>query len=256
MPIVKKKVKRKDNALICLTHEQVKTNITNVATIMKLPKPELKFQGELKISKDDIARYNLSGIDASAECYELWECKDQFYFIVVYAHSVEIKYFVACEWFNHLFKNFVYDVDRPKVYLCSAFTIDKTKYSKITTGLLKCPYRFVIIPKIHPLTGSINGLNGFISQDELLETKDRAFNNRDYSEILASDPAVKIVNALPGELIRVKYIASDAGNVFSAYKIRRVTSTRTRLGYFDGSGLDMLDTKTIIDVEDEPIAEE
>lgn len=222
---------------------------------MKLPKPELKFQGPLKITKDDIARYNLNGISSDADSYELWECKDQFYFIVVYATKIEVKNFIACEWFNHLFKDFVKGVDRPKVYLCSAATIDKNKYSKIPTHLLKCPYRFVIIPKLHPITGSKSGLNSYILEYELLDTKDRAFNNRDYSEILASDPVVKIVNALPGELIRYKYIASDAGNVFSAYKIRRVTETRTKLGYFDGSGLDMLDTKTTIEVDDETAEE-
>lgn len=251
MPIIKKKTVRKNSGVICLTHEQVKINLFNIAEIMKLPKPELKFSGELKISKDDIVKYNLSGVTNNADCYELWECKDKFYFIVVYAQTIEIKNFTACDWFNHMFKDFVKGVNRPKIYLCSAFTIDKSKYAKIPTRLLKFPYRFVIIPKIHPITGSKDGLNSYVMEYELLkESPDKAFNNRDYSEILASDPVVKITNALPGELIRYKYIANDAGNVFTSYKIRRVTSTRTRLGYFDGSGLDMLDTKTSLEVEE------
>ena len=245
------KANPRGNPTICLTPEQVKTNICNIAEIMKLPKPELKFQGPLKISKDDATKFNIINTSTDADSYELWECKDQFYFIVVYATKVAVKNFMACEWFNHLFKDFVHGVDRPKVYVCSAHTIDKKNYSKIPTRLLNCPYRFVIIPKVHPITGSKHGLNSFVLEYELLDTKDRAFNNRDYSEILASDPVVKIVNALPGELIRYKYIASDTGNVFSSYKIRRVTATRTKLGYFDGSGLDMLDVKTVLEVEDE-----
>lgn len=90
---------------------------------------------------------------------------------------------------------------------------------------------------MHPITGSTS--LSYASEYELLETKEKAFNDREYTTILDSDPAVKLVNALPGELIRAKLIFNDKGDVYTTYKIRRVVACRSTLGYFDDSGLDM-----------------
>ena len=234
----KKTVSNKSTGLKCLTHEQVETNIKNMCKIMCLKNPKKLFSGKIKPKFEEIEQYNLANLKERAECYELWECENEFYFIVVYSNKFDSNYFKACDWFNHLFKDFVMKVDRPKVYLCYAFVLSKRQYLSIPQGLLKCPYRLVGIPDIHPLTGSPNGLDSYVLSYELLDTKDKAFNGKDFPDIKASDPGVKIVNALPGELIKVKCLYSDRGNVYTTYKIRRVRSTRNEIGNFDKSGID------------------
>ena len=233
----------KTSNLLCLTHEQVQTNIVNMAEIMKLPKPTIVFKGKVKPKPEEVTKYKLRNLKETAEEYELWECEDKFYFIVIYSNKFEEQFFLACDWFNHLFKPFVFEkgIDRPKVYLCYATVINNKMYKQIPQGLLQCPYRLVGIPDVHTLTGSPNKLDSYIISYELLDTKDKAFNGKEYSDILASDPGVKIVNALPGELIRVKMIYSDKGNVFTTYKIRRVKSTHSKLSFHDKSGVDMFE---------------
>ena len=227
------------SSVICLSKSQVKTNILNMAKLMKLPKPEIVFSGKLKVKQDDIDKYNLNTVKERADCYELWESKDKFYFLVIYSNKFEAQYFVACDWFNHIFKDFVRkEVDRPKVYLCYAFVLSKKQYKTIPMNLLNCPYRLIEIADVHPITGSPNGCDTIIMDYELLETKEKAFNGKEYSDILTSDPIVKVLNALPGELIRAKMIFSDKGNVFTTYKIRRVKLDKTKVGMFDKSGVD------------------
>lgn len=245
MPTAKPKQAKKREELICLNEAQVETNIKNIAHFLKgydgkpLKQPKKVFSGAVKPSEKESVQYNLANVKERAEKYELYECENQFYFIILYSHKFEAQHFIACDWFNHLLKPFVRDdVTRPYVYLCYAHLIKPKQYDSIPLGLLDCPYRLVSLPQMHPITGS-DSLS-YASEYELLDTKDKAFNDRDYTTIFDSDPAVKLVNALPGELIRAKLIYNDKGDIYTTYKIRRVVSTRSTLGYFVESGLDML----------------
>lgn len=234
MPVAKKS--KTKATCICLTEEQVLTNIKNIAKCLKVKEPKRVFHGTVKPTEKELVQYNLANVKERAELYELYESENEFYFIVMYAHRFQEQHFIACDWFNHLIKPFArVEQERPRVYLCFAHLIKRSQYDSIPLGLLDCPYRLVSLTEMHPITG---GEFSYASEYELLDTKDNAFNDRDYTKILDSDPAVKLVNALPGELIRAKLIYNDKGNVYSTYKIRRVVATRTTLGYFDGSGLD------------------
>lgn len=213
---------------ICLTHEQVLNNLNNLSQIMKLPKLELKYEGKLKEYKTTLKL---------AECYELYECKNEFYFIVVYASNFNIQYFQACSYFEKMFHESVKTPERPKIYLCSAFTISKTNLKSLSMDILSVPFRFILIPSIHPLTGSKSLLQAHIMSYELLKTKDVAFNGKDFPLIMDSDPAVKLVNALPGELIRYKEVILDNGKPYTQYKIRRVVKTKSSIKEISNSGL-------------------
>lgn len=214
------------NSFVCLTEEQVLWNLNNVVSIMKLPKMEKKFDGQIKDK----------GVK-SADKYQLFECKNEFYFLVVYARKFNIKYFEACKHFESSFDNFVKKSDRPKVYLCSAFVIKKKDYKALTQELLSVPFRFVRLTKIHPLTGSPTPLHAHVRSYERLETKEKAPNGNDFPIILDSDPAVILVNALPGELIRYKEVIIDNGKPYTQYKIRRVLNTRSSIMSLDASGV-------------------
>ena len=244
MPTIKPKQIKKREELICLNEEQVETNIKNIASFLRgydgkqLKQPKRVFSGVIKPSEKESVQYKLANVKERAEKYELYESENQFYFIVIYSHKFEVQHFIACDWFNHLMKPFVRDErERPYVYLCFAHLIKPKQYDSIPLGLLDCPYRLVSLTQMHPITGSSS--LSYASEYELLETKEKAFNDREYATILDSDPAVKLVNALPGELVRAKLIYNDKGDIYTTYKIRRVVATRSTLGYFDGSGLDM-----------------
>ena len=120
--------------------------------------------------------------------------------------------------------------------------IKDAEFDRIPTNLLKCPYRLVRLTKLHPITGSPNGIEGFATEYELLkDEKPISFNNKKYPYIFDYDPGSIIVNALPGELVRAKLFYNDKGCVYTEYKIREVLRSKTRLGQFDNSGLDNFD---------------
>ena len=233
----------KKEAYICLTESQVEANLNNIIKLMRL-KGSLKkvFSGPLKVSAEDITKYNLRSLGTKdrADSYSLYEVPNEFYFIVIYAHEFQTKHFLACDWFNHLIKDFAKkDVERPLVYLCYAHILSQTEFDRIPIGLLDCPYRLVSLAALHPITGSPNGLEGFVIDYELLKgEKAISFNNKHYPYITNEDPVVKIVNALPGEIIRARQIYSDKGCVYTEYKIREVKRSKTTLGQFDASGID------------------
>ena len=236
----------KKEACECLNEWQVEVNLNNIIKLMRL-KGSLKklSSGPLKISAEDNNKYNLRGIPNKdrAKSYSFYEVPGEFYFIVIYAHEFQTKHFLACDWFNHLIKDYAKkDVERPLVYLCCAYDFSSTEFDRIPTGLLDCPYRLVQLPKLHPITGSPNGLEGFVKDYELLKgEKAISFNNKQYPFVLNNDPALKLVNALPGELIRVPQLYCDKGCAYEEYKIRVVKRSKTTLGQFDESGLDNFD---------------
>ena len=230
----------------CLNETQVETIITNVSKLMRLKGvPKKLFSGELKLSQNDIKEFNLSSYSPKnlAEKYALYEVPDEFYFVIVYAHEFKTSYFQACEWFNHLFKPFVRGtIERPLVYLGYAFEMNQNDFDKLPIKLLDCPYRLVSLPQLHHVVGSPNGLEGFVKDYELLKgEKAISFNNKRYPLITNEDVAVKLVNALPGEIIRAKQLYNDKGSVYAEYKIREVVRSKTTLGQFDSSGIDNFD---------------
>lgn len=233
----KAKKTKKVSTSIVLTEEQVHTNIENLCSILKLPKPTTIFKGKVKPSDTDITRYNLNVVKEHADEYELLECKDKFYFIVIYSSKFNVGHFVGIDWFNHLLNKDIISGIRPAVYVCPALVITDKEYDEIPAHLLKCSYRLVPIQCIHPITGSKQGLDGYCLKYERLETTEKAYNNREWPEMKDSDPGVKLTNALIGELVRCEQLYSDKGNCYSMYKIRRVVKNRCRLGAHPESGL-------------------
>lgn len=230
--------------VICLNEQQIETNIKNIANCMKLTGKLIKrFSGSLKISKEEATKLDISFISQNdrPEAYHLYEIEDEFYFLVISSHKFGVNQFIGCDYFDHLIKPFAKEnnLDRPKVYIMIAYTIKDTEFDRIPTNLLKCPYRLVRLTKLHPITGSSNGIEGFATEYELLKyEKPISFNNKKYPYIFDYDPGSIIVNALPGELVRAKLFYNDKGCVYTEYKIREVLRSKTRLGQFDNSGLD------------------
>ena len=246
------------NAAISMNEDQVKTCIDNLASIMKLKALKLIHNGEVNPNQAEITKYNLREVGEYADKYQLFEAPDEFYFLVVYSEKFNQSYVMNCDWFDHIFKPFVYDVDHPKVYICTNIELTEKEYNSIPMGILKCPYRFVMLTDLYPVIGSEGGLKASVIEYELLDKasleKDKttelmydengfhalSFSHKLFPKIQAGDVAVKLVNALPGELIRVRIILNDNFSPYTEYQIREVESHRETIGFMDPSGLCML----------------
>lgn len=188
-----------------LTPKQVEWNLNNLFTVLRV-KP--KQTSEVKTKAGSTIRMLVDGSSFAA--------------IVLQADLFDIRDYEELKGMNdrvHPFGN----GERPNVYVCISTRLLEREYARIPP-LFDVPYRIVVLASIHPITGSPNGLAGFVMDYERLETKERAFNGRDYAEICDNDPAVKITNALVGDLIRAKVLYNDSGNCYTQYRIRRVRS--------------------------------
>lgn len=222
----------------CLNESQVETNIKNIAYAMKLHEPKKTFDGTVKPKTEEVTMYGLSNIKKRASKYQLWTCDGQFYFIVIFDAKWSVQHFIGVDWFEHLLDENVVKGDiRPHVYICSAYTLTDSQFDSIPYPLIHVPYRLVELTKLHALTGSPKGFIGMASEYERLETKDKAFNNKEWSDVFSDDVSVIMLNALPGELIRARLIFYDHESVYPEYKIRRVAYTRKRMGQHNTDGL-------------------
>lgn len=233
-----KKLTKSDGKGFSLTEDQVHTNIRNIANAMRLPEPKSIFKGKIKPTAEEVAKYSLNVLKNKADEYELLECENAFYFIVIYSKKFDVQYFLSIDWFDHLLKPFVKEnAERPKVYVCCSAIISDNDYDSIPLHLLKCSYRLCPLQYLHPITGSKNGFEGYCLNYELLNTREKAYNGKEWPEIRDCDPAVKLVNALPGDLIRTQQLFSDKGNCYTTYEIRRVIPWRERLSLHPESGI-------------------
>lgn len=154
---------------------------------------------------------------------------------------------LGCEYFNKYF-----DVDeslkkvaRPHVYIVTNVDVTGNKIATIPEGLVSVPYRFVCLTRIYPILYtpmSMKASTRTLSANyERLETREQAFNDRDFPKVFDSDPMAIIVNAVPGELIRYTATTLDGFTPYSEVRIRRVTKTKSTIGSISDSGIDGLD---------------
>lgn len=244
--------------LIAMTEEQVKTCIENLVQIMRLKPLKLIHDGEVSPDPAEITKYNLREAGDYADKYQLFESPDEFYFLIIYAKKFSQSYILNCDWFDHIFKPFVYGVSHPKVYLCINIELSEKEYNSIPMGILKCPYRFVVLPDLYPVIGSEGGLKASVISYERIDREElmkdntieivsnehgehpKTFSHKFFPKIQAGDVGVKLVNALPGELIRVRIILNDNFSPYTEYQIREVESHRESISFMDPSGLCMM----------------
>lgn len=154
---------------------------------------------------------------------------------------------LGCEYFNKYF-----DVDeslkkvvRPHVYIVTNVDVTGNKIATIPEGLVSVPYRFVCLTRIYPILYtpmSMKPSTRTLSANyERLETREQAFNDRDFPKVFDSDPMAIVVNAVPGELIRYTATTLDGFTPYSEVRIRRVTKTKSTIGSISDSGIDGLD---------------
>jgi hypothetical protein len=86
------------------------------------------------------------------------------------------------------------------------------------------------------MIGSKNGLFG-LSRNYSVIPYSPMYNGRDYSVIFDYDPISKLLNALPGDIIKCKICRAEGFSVYDEWYFRRVVSTDNDVGVISPSGI-------------------
>ena len=100
---------------------------------------------------------------------------------------------------------------------------------------MPCLYRFVSLAEMYPMIGSKEGIFG-LTYDYKIVPYEVAYNGRAYPIIFDYDVIVKILNAIPGDIICCKRVLNE-GSPYGEYYIRKVTSTASDINIINPSGI-------------------
>ena len=229
----------------CMTENQIKTVINNYAKVNKIKDTKILDCGKPVFSKENETKYGIPHITMFADRYTVYQMTQQDnsnLFIIVLEATKFNKYFLTATIFYY--KKYIeghIDVNgnngHPQVIIAPAWQLTETmKNQHVPANILPCLYRFVSLVEFYPLIGSRNGLFGLTYDYELLPYEDY-YNGRGYPIIYDSDPIVKLLNAMPGELIKCKRVRQEGESIYSEYYIRQVMTKKSEIGVIVESGI-------------------
>lgn len=232
----------------CLNKEQIDITMNNLCRVLNLKNLKTLFTGKPIFSKENEEKYGLIHITKFADNYILYEAefndkltspeKNYMYFIILEADKFDKLNITACSWFYHMFEDRINKQginNRPQVYICPAYVITDTMFLHIPTNIMPCLYRFVSLAEMYPMIGSKEGIFG-LTYDYKIVPYEVAYNGRAYPIIFDYDVIVKILNAIPGDIICCKRVLNE-GSPYGEYYIRKVTSTASDINIINPSGI-------------------
>lgn len=264
-----------------LSKTQIQNTLKNLCNCLEIPYPLKKLsEGKPVFSAETIQKYKLPKITKFAENYTLYEGTSKknnenldMFFIVIETNKFDKQNLMACIYYWHMIESKVKSIQpptikptaddpeafetvvplsRPQVYICPAFVVTETMLKQhIPINLLPCLYRFAPLTEMYPLIGSANGIGGFTYDYDRTPYKP-LYNKREYPIVFDSDPIVKILNAMPGELIQCKRIIFEASPYVETH-IRVVQEIKNTINNIKPSGI-CYGTSNIL--ASEPIDEE
>ena len=233
----------------CLTKEQIETTMKNYVKVNNLKDVKIIDTGKPTFSKETEAKYNMPHITMFGDNYTVYQTtatnpttgQEYALFIIVIEATRFNKLFVsACIYFyrKHIEgKINVNGVDgRPQVILAPAFRVTEQMASHIPINVLPCLYRFVSIVDFYPMIGSKNGIYG-LSRDYEVIPYEPMYNGREYPIIFDYDPMAKMLNTIPGDVVKCKICRAEGASVYDEYYFRRVMSTNSDVGTISPSGI-------------------
>lgn len=215
-----------------LSEKQMNILLKNWFNILGVTKSEIVTSGKPKFNSEYESKYNIPHITKYANNYILYKCKTNdniLYFIIFEANKFDKYNFNACIWFYHLFEEELNKDDkyknelRPRVFICPNHVITSSMINHLPDDILPCTYRVISLCDIYPLIGSSTSLYGLAYDYKIANVDKKAYNNRNYPSLSDSDPVVKVLNAIPGDIIQYKRILFDA-SPFNEYYFREVKS--------------------------------
>lgn len=230
----------------CLSPKQIETVMTNWFKILNVKRHSIMSSGKPVFSKENEEKWGLQHITKFADNYTLYKCEmsndePNMYFIVLETNKFDKLNISACCWYYHLFEN---ELDKsyryPRVYICPAYVVTDTMLLHVPVNVLPCLYRFVSLCEVYPIIGSSEQLYGLSYDYKILPPNslesNLTYNGRAYTTIYDYDPMVKILNALPGDIIQYKRVLNE-GSPYGEYYRREVTSTVSEINIIALSGL-------------------
>ena len=232
----------------CLSKEQIKTTMDNYIKVNKIKDVKIIDTGKPTFSRETETKYNIPHITMFADCYTVYQMtatdpitkQDYPLFMIIIEATKFNKLFISATIFYY--KKYIegkINVDgfngRPQVILAPAFRVTEQMTSHIPINVLPCLYRFMSIVDFYPMIGSKNGIFG-LSRDYEVIPYVPAYNKREYPIIYDSDPMAKLLNTIPGDVIKCKICRAEGSSVYDEYYFRRVQSTTTNVGIIALSG--------------------
>lgn len=225
----------------CLTKSQITTILDNWCDILGVKSRKVLFDGKPVFSAENIKLYKIPHLTKFADNYTLYECtrdkQPNLYIITFETDKFDKVNLQACIWFWHYFDTKVYQTQNkyPEVFICPAYVITQAMQLHVPINLIPCMYRFVPLPEIYPLVGSKNQLYS-MTYDYKIVPESEIPDNRQYSILFDNDPVIKVLNALPGDIIQYKRILCE-GCPYAEYYRREVVSTVEDVNSIAKSGI-------------------
>jgi hypothetical protein len=202
----------------------------------------LKSDHNPEFSQENMRKYDLPHITKFADWYQLIRAEDSdgkpYFFFVIEAQRFDKLFLSAIIGYWHVISDEVTalaDDGRPHVFVCPAYVVTESMMIHTPISLLPCLYRFVSLCEIYPRLGSEKPF-GYISELQLLPKSTRARTGYDYTEILDNDVDVKIVNGLPGEVLKCRRVLFE-GVPYSEFYYRRIISTVSNIKGMNQNGI-------------------
>ncbi len=241
----------------CLTPEQIKTTLTNWFKILHVNSYEVLSEGKPVFSKENEEKWKLPHITKFADRYTLYRCVTEvpkphddykevqqpkvLFIITLETNKFDKLNISACIWYYHLFeKELDHTLERPQVFICPTFVVTDTMTLHVPTNVFPCLYRFISLCEMYPMIGSRTGMFGMTWDYKNVVNKDGnkivPDNGREYSTIYSFDLIVKVLNALPHDIIQCKSVRNE-GTAYGQYDRREVIDTTNDINIISPSGI-------------------
>jgi hypothetical protein len=160
------------------------------------------------------------------------------FFIVIDTNHFDKIEISVCSWFNHLIEPYIVpgNVTRPQIFICTLSELSQNNYKKINENMFTSPYRIVSLWDLYTIIGSHTGNFGYTYDYVLYDDLPLEYNGRDYAYISTYDPFVRIINAIPGDVIEYKRIINECSPYVELMRRRVVDNglSTAVVGFFQG----------------------
>ncbi len=230
----------------CLTEEQAEHTLNNLCAIRGLDKPKLITRNKPKYSQEMCKKFNIPFITKFADKYLSYMAtrngKDNKetneVFIIIFADKVDVYFLTACAalYIEHFYDKIKKDAHAPHFTILPAFTVSESLKSHYKRDILPdCNYRIFSLTELYPMIGSKTDLYK-LTYNYKRHPFEPSFNGKEYVKIYDSDPIVKLLNAMPGDLITCNALAWD-DSVHGQTFIRQVESSIPNIHRIHPSGV-------------------
>lgn len=230
----------------CLTEEQAEHTLNNLCKIRGLDKPKLITKNKPKYSQEMCKKFNIPFITKFADKYLSYmatrngkdDKETNEAFILIFADKVDVYFLTACAalYIEYFYDKVKKDAQAPHFTILPAFTVSESLKSHYKRDILPdCNYRIFSLTELYPMIGSKTDMFKLTYNYERYSYTP-CFNGKEYVKIYDSDPMVKMLNAMPGDLVVCSAVSSD-DSIFGQTFIRQVEPSIPNIHRIHPSGV-------------------